>query len=165
MDEGFTFDPPTMDTDTNYGFIPPNQEAAWMLHLIKVKIENTNLPDDVKKTILTDMEPYINNASMTNITQGQVREFLGGYKEIWMKYYIFINKKKYKQELTYLETRIREILIQNLNKSIQGWQGNHVFERKSTSTYDVKQHNISETTPVGRIRGILGRKKQQETNE
>ena len=164
MSEGddFLFKPPEYKAQ-GYGtgsFMPPNAHAAWMLQLIKIKLDRTNLPDEIKQDLLLDMAPYLDNASMTKITKGQVREFLGGYNELWLRYRIFKCKKKYAPQLNYVMAYIRELLVMNLNKSVEGWQGDHVFEQKTT--YDVRQtrKDISE-----RLKGLFGKKKNEEITE
>jgi len=153
--------PDFTDDGGSYPFVPTSQDAAMILELIRVRIKDTKLPTDIQTRILHDMEGYINNMSMTNITQGQVNEFLGGYKEIWMKYRIFEFRKKYWKELNTLETRIREIFIQNCNKSINGLLIDRVFIRKHD--YDVKQSNKSVVQPSRA--GFFGRRKKQEQVE
>ena len=151
----FLFKPPKYDGNTA-GFMPPNAHAAWILQLIKIKLDNTNLPEEIKQDLLLDMTPYLDNASMTKITKGQVREFLGGFNELWLRYRVFKCKKKYAPQLNYVMAYVRELLVMNLNKSVEGWQGDHVFEQKTT--YDVKQTRKDLTE---RLKGILGRKKER----
>jgi len=158
-DEDFVFKPPRYQGGQG-GFMPPNAHAAWMLQLIKLKLDSTSLPEDIKNDILLDMGPYLDNASMTKITRGQVREFLGGFNELWLRYRIFKVKKKYAPQLNYVMAYLRELLIMNLNKSVEGWQGDHVFEQKTT--YDIKQtrKDIAE-----KMKGILGGGRKQKTEE
>jgi len=155
-DKNFMFKPPDYGRQSA-GFFPPDAHAAWILQLIKIKLDNTNLPDEIKKDLLLDMTPYLDNASMTKISKGQVREFLGGYNELWLRYRVFKCRKKYVKELNYVMAYVRELLVMNLNKSVEGWQGDHVFEQKTS--YDVKQTRKDITE---RIKGILGRKKNKE---
>ena len=126
-----------LDRVASQEFIPRNAEAAWMLQLIKINLEKTSLPDDIKQSFLNDITPYITNASMTKLTRGEVKLFLGEFEELWMKYKIFVFRKKFTKELSYVKTLIRGFLMQNYNKSIDGWQGDHVFERKME--YKIKQ--------------------------
>jgi len=158
-EDDFTFQPPNYGEGQS-GFMPPNAHAAWMLQLIKLKLENTNLPDEIKKDLLADMVPYLDNSSMTKLTKGQVSEFLNGYQELWLRYRIYKCRKKYTPQLNYVMAYIRELLIMNLNKSVEGWQGDHVFESKAT--YDVKQtrKDVSE-----KLRRFLGGRKKDDKQE
>ena len=140
------------------GHFPPNAEAAWMLQLIQINLDKLSLPDDIKKSFIQDITPYIVNASMTKMTRGEVKLFLGEFEELWMKYKIFIFRKKFVKELNYIKTLIRGFLMQNYNKSIDGWQGDHVFERKSE--YRVR-HNIRQDFGE-RIKGVFHRKGREE---
>lgn len=119
------------------GVYPINAEAAWMLQLIQVNLDKTKLPDEIKNRIVSDMTPLITNASMTKMTRGEVRLFLGMFEEQWMKYKIYVFRKKFARELAYAKTLLMTLFMQNYNKSIEGWQGDHVFERKID--YKIKQ--------------------------
>jgi len=144
---------------------PPNAEAAWMLQLIQLKLDQTSLPQDIKDNFLIDMVPYVNNASMTNISRGQVKEMLGGFNELWLKIKIYKYPKKFVKELSYVMTYIRELLVQNLNKSIGGWQGDHVFERKSKTTYSIHQSQEDGSERMRRWFDMRGRRKRGSSGE
>ena len=140
------------------GFFPPSAEAAWMLQLIKINLEKTSLPEDIKTSFLNDITPYITKARMTKMSRGEVRLFLGEFEELWMKYKIFMFRKKFTKELSYVKTLIRGFLMQNYNKSIDGWQGDHVFERKTE--YKIKQ---SQRQDFGeKLKGVFHRKEKIE---
>lgn len=149
-EDDFVFKPPRYEGGQG-GFMPPNAHAAWMLKLIKL-----DLPEEIKEELRIDMVSYLDNASMTKITKGQVREFIGGFDELWLRYRTFKVRKKYAPELNYFMGYLKEQFILNLNKSVMGWQGDHVFEQKTT--YDIKQtrKDIAE-----RLKGILGGKKER----
>jgi len=148
--EDFVFKPPRYEGGQG-GFMPPNAHAAWMLKLIKL-----DLPEEIKQELKVDMASYLDNASMTKITKGQVREFIGGFDEIWLRYRTFKVRKKYVPELNYFMGYLKEQFILNLNKSVLGWQGDHVFESKTT--YDIKQ---TRKDIADKIKGLLGGKKEK----
>jgi len=131
-------------------------DAAWILQLIKLKLDNTSLPQEIKDNLIVDMVPYIEIASMTKIRRSQVREFIGGFRELWTRYRVFKVRKKYVPELNYVMAYLRELFILNLNKSIDGWQGDHVFERKTS--YNVQQTHKDLTE---RVQSFLGGKKNK----
>jgi hypothetical protein len=163
MDD-FEFQQPTNVPQSGYGGGFYNSaEAAWILELIKIKLDTTSLPDELKKNLIIDMIPLIENASMTKITRGQVKEFLNGYRELTKRFIIFKVKKKYVPEINYVFAYLRELLLLCLNKSINGWQGDHVFERKTT--YDVKQTQQTVTDKVNSWFGNKRQKKQVVTEE
>lgn len=160
-EDDYEFTPPDLSgIQTERDLFPPSAEAAYILQLIRLKLDTTSLPDEIKKNLIMDMLPYINNASMTKITRGQVKEFFGGYKELWARYRIFKVKKKYVPELNYVMAYLRELLIMNLNKSVEGWQGDHVFEKKSS--YDIKQSREDLTE---KVRGFFGGRKKVKKRE
>jgi len=159
-EDDYTFKPPSYSAQSS-SFMPPNAHAAWMLQLIKLKLDATSLPEEIKNDLIVDMIPYLDNASMTSISKGQVREFIGGFNELWLRYRIFKCKKKYAPQLNYVMAYLRELLILNLNKSVLGWQGNHVFEQHTT-------YNVSQTRKdlTEKIKGLLGsRRKKTEITE
>jgi len=162
-DNDFAIPPPDIESirqTQTQSFFPPNAETAWMLRLIEMNLDDTSLPDDIKKSMAKDMSLYITNAGMTSITPGQVMEFINGFKEVWFRYVIFKIKKKFRPELYYAFGYIREQLILNLNKSVYGWQGDHVYERKTT--YDVKQV----TKDLGdKVKGLFRRKPKATEEE
>jgi len=133
-DDGFVIPPP--DFSTGDYQTPYDHRAAMTLKLIKNKLDSTLLPDDIKKTIYNDMGELVNNSSMTNITRGQIKEFLGDYDLIWMFYTTFINRI-YRKELNYIREVIRTIFKQNLNKSKDGFYPSLVFEQRYH--YDISQ--------------------------
>jgi len=155
---GYNNPPPSMMGYSDNSYFPMNADAAWILQLIQLKIGKANLPDSIKTKLIDDVTPYIVNASMTKVTRGEVKLFLGEYEELWMKFNIFIHRERYRKELSYLKTYIRGLLMQNYNKSIDGWQGDHVFERKSTERISQEYEDKSD-----RMRSrFLGRKKKDE---
>jgi len=139
-------------------FMPPTADIAWMLKLIETKLDDTSLPEDIKKLMSKDMSIYITTAGMTHIKKGQVLEFINGFKEVWYRFVIFKIKKKYRPELYYAFGLLRELLIMNLNKSVDGWQGDHVYERRSRT--DIVQRR--KDTP-DRVKGFFFKRKIKTT--
>jgi hypothetical protein len=160
-DNDFINAPPDFERSTqsdSQGFFPPNAEAAWLLKLIETKLDDTSLPDDIKKSMAKDMSIYITTAGMTHISKGQVMEFVNGFKEVWYRYVIFKIKKKYRPELYYAFGYLRELLILNLNKSVNGWQGDHVYEKRTTYDITQKRKDVSD-----KVRGFFFKKKVKTT--
>jgi len=137
MADGFTFTPPGKQQGHNRYDLPISAEAAWILQLIEVKLDKAEVNDDLKREFIADISPYIVNASMTQVSRGEVMLFLNDFEELWMEFKIFKYRKKNNPHLNYVHSLVRGYLMQNYNKSIEGWQGNHVFEKKHT--YDVRQ--------------------------
>lgn len=160
MTDSYNIQPPDLDemdkaADDSRGSYPLSGDAAWMLQLIQINLDRTDIPSDIKKSFINDITPYITNASMTKMTRGEVRLFLGEFEELWMKYKIFVFRKKFTKELSYVKTLIRGFLMQNYNKSIEGWQGDHVFERKID--YKIKQ--TQQVQDFGeKVKGIFHKK-------
>jgi len=130
-----------MQSDDGYGYsnipVPPTAEAAWLLELIQVRLDSAGISKKFKMELLMLMAPYLNLSGMSNISRGQVIEFIMGYDKIWTKYRIYMNPDKFDADLIFLKDWIKEMFVLMLNKSIEGWQGNNLFIRRST--YDIKQ--------------------------
>jgi hypothetical protein len=137
MDEDFSFVPPG-DSSNDRGFnIPISAEAAWILELIDIKLNKANISEDIKNEFISDISPYVVNASMTQMSRSEVLLFLNIFEELWLDFIIFKCQKRTSPHLDYVHTLIKGYLMQQYNKSIEGWQGNHVFEKKHS--YDVRQ--------------------------
>lgn len=137
MGNVFNFRPPDEQNQREQGSLPINAEAAWILQLIDIKLDKAEVSDELRKEFINDISPYIVNASMTQMTRGEVMLFLNMFEELWMEFRIYKYRKKNNPHLNYVKTLVVGYLMQNYNKSIGGWQGDHVFEKKQT--YDVKQ--------------------------
>lgn len=155
MDED-DFDIPAPDFTQGDYHTPYDQRAAMTLKLIKNKLDSSLLPDDVKKTIYNDMGELVNNSSMTNITIGQIQEFLGDFDYIWMTYETFINRA-YRKELNYIKSLIRTMFKQNLNKSKEGFYSSLVFEQRYR--YDIKQQR---ETGEEKVKKWFGKNKKKD---
>ena len=166
MNGNYNIQPPDLDdmnkVDEAHGSYPLSGDSAWMLQLIQINLDRTDIPDEIKKSFINDITPYITNASMTKMTRGEVRLFLGEFEELWMKYKIFVFRKKFTKELSYVKTLIRGFLMQNYNKSIDGWQGDHVFERKID--YKIKQ--TQQVEDLGeKVKGFFHKKSKNVERE
>jgi hypothetical protein len=160
MEDDFINAPPDFEHSirTDSGFFPPNAESAWMLKLIETKLDNTSLPEDLKKSMANDMSLYITTAGMTHITKNQIIEFLCGFEEVWNRYVIFNIQRKYRPELYYAFGFLKELFVLNLNKSIEGWQGDRVFERRTTYDITQKRKDISD-----KVKGFFFKRKVKTT--
>lgn len=159
MDDDFSFIPP--DERSYVDSLPVSAEAAWILQLIDINLNKADISDNIRKEFIDDISPYIVNASLTQVRRGEVKLFLGIFEELWMKFKIFKFRKKNSPHLSYVKTLIEGYLMQNYNKSIDGWQGNHIFEKKQT--YDVRQTNSS--VDSGNDRRWLKSKKNKGSKE
>ena len=155
---GFSFRPPG-ENSNQYGNLPIGAEAAWILQLIEIKLDKAKVNDDIKNEFIQDITPYIVNASMTQVTRGEVMLFLMEFEELWMEFKIFKYRKKNNPHLNYVHSLVRGYLMQNYNKSIEGWQGNHVFEKKHTYDVRQKQEQVDNQDSGGWFRN---RKKKKE---
>jgi len=161
MSYEYMSDPPEFQSHVEgQDFFPPSVDVAWILKLIETRLDDTSLPEDIKKSMAKDMSIYITNAGLTHIRKGQVLEFVNGFKEVWYRYIIFKVKKKYRPELYYAFGLLRELLIMNLNKSVDGWQGDHVYERRTRT--DIIQRRKD---TASRVRGFFFRRKRLKTTE
>jgi hypothetical protein len=152
VDDEFMIDPNSFDDDgQQFVGVPPNAGAAWILELIRIRLDQTSIEDEFKKELLDYMTPYLNLAGFTNISRGQVIEFWMGYQKIWTKYRIFMNPDKFDSKLIFLKDWILEMFMMMLNKSIDATQLKAVFEPRHI--YDVKQRRETASEKVGRFFG------------
>lgn len=153
MEDNRPFDPSDYENDLGIINVPPDANAAMILELIQIRLDEASISENFKKELITFMKPYLNVAAMTNISRGQVMEFILGYQKLWTKYRIYVHKNRFDANLNYLKDWILELFVMQLNRSIEGWQGDRVFEKRSV--YDVKQRH---ETSSDRVRGIFKRK-------
>lgn len=171
----FTITPPDfpggISSRSEGGFIPQTYEAAWILEIVKTKLElkeqvqgildSVDLPENLKQTVFKNISIYVDNASLTNISSNQVIEFILGFEVMWSGLCIYVVKTKmYRGLLNFIHDQIKEIFIMNLNKSIEGWMGNHIFEKKST--YDIRQ---SKKDPVDKVGWWMRKRKPEQIQE
>ena len=149
----FTVPPPDFSEEQYGHLLPPNPEAAWIMQLIQVRLEDTKLPEGLKKRIISDMEILINTIGMTNLVQGQVNEFRYGFLKIWRLIKVLYFRRKYKTDFNYLEAIFEELFTAKANGSIFGWQGNNIFQKTSTMSYEMKNKGQEEK------KGFLGRRR------
>ena len=151
-DDDFMVDPSSFDNNDNQLIsVPPTAQAAWVLELIRVRLDQSNIDDKFKQQLFDLMTPYLNLAGFTNISRGQVIEFWMGYQKIWTKYRIYMNADKFDKELIFLKDWVLEMFMMMLNKSIDATQLKAVFEQKHI--YDVKQKRENSSDRVGRFFG------------
>lgn len=160
--QNFAFDPPEMN-DQQIGRFPGSGHEAWMLQLIKTKLNDLDIEDEFKKQFLNEIVHIIDGAGMTQVRRGEVRLFLGKWEELWMKFKIFKCKRKHYKQINYIKTFIENLLLQNYNRSIDGWQGDHVFEQKTS--YNVKQTQDMQPTQSLSWREKRKLKKQQKQQD
>ncbi len=157
MDDFQIEQPTEMQQNTVGGGFYGGPDAAWILQLIKLNLDKANLPKEIKEEFINYMIPYIENASMTKIRRGQVREFIGGFRELCVRFRVFKVRKKYVPSYNFFMAYMREILITNLNKSIDGWQGDHVFERKTSYNVSNTQKDLTD-----KVQTFLGGRKNKK---
>jgi len=160
QDNNFAFQPP--EYEQNGQMIPASRHEAWILQLIQTRFERLDVDDDFKKQFLQEVAIIINGASMTQVRRGEVNLFLGEWEELWMKFRIFKCKRKHYRVLNYMKTFVENKLLQAYNCSIDGWQGDHVFEQKTS--YDVKQttHDLSQPNVSWRQKRKMDKKMKKE---
>jgi hypothetical protein len=122
--------------------IPMNANAAWILQLIKLKLKETDMHINIREALIPYITEMFVNASMTQVSRGEVMVFLNLFSESWISFKVYklpyvACPKREKHTIDFHLSTLQNFLCQQYNKSIDGWQGNHVFEKKQT--YDVRQ--------------------------
>jgi len=138
--DDFAFQPPEyQNQNMGRANFPHSGHEAWMLQLIQTRLNDLDVDDKFKKQFVNEISYIIDGAGMTHLRRGEVQLFLGIFEELWMKFMIFKCERKHYKALNYMKTFILNLLLQKYNCSIDGWQGDHVWEQKTT-------YNVSQTS-------------------
>jgi len=126
--------PPVGEEGTAPGIydMPPGLDASWVLQLVEIK----ELPEEIKLPLI---KLILNTAAKTNIQRPEIPMHLLQYDLIWQEYKIFVNSGKLDPELKVIYEMIRHELELQLNRSVEGWQGELLF----TKRYDIQQSRRS----------------------
>jgi len=160
VDEGFANEPPEWGEETRYISTDPNN--AWKQKLIEIHhyVDKTNIPQALKDQIKLCVDQILTNAGMTNITKGQILEFLQDWDNK-MHVLKVMNPEIDGPEFQDFKRSIRLELKLQLNKSKEGWQGDHAFETHIKQ--DLKQRHETTVQKVGRFFGRRKRKVIEES--
>jgi len=160
-EDEFTIPPPEFEEKREETLqLPMNEQSAIVAKMIEAKITSTQLPDELKHRLISDMNVLVYNAATTNVTLGHIRLFLYKFEKLWMKSYIFVYGKKHRKTLVYLKDTIRTLYEQNLLKSYDFGMAKLIFEDRKR--YDVTQRNI----PVAeKMKGFFKKKPIEEKGD
>lgn len=160
-DEEFNIPPPDMEEMGSYGYIPRNIDVAWKQKLIEIhhNVDKTDLPDHLKQQIHSYIDQILTNAGMTYISAGQVLEFLLDWDNK-MHVMKIMNPNIDTPSFQDFKRSIRMELKLQLNKSKEGWQGNHAFETQVKHDIKQRQETISE-----KMGGWIGKRKKKVVEE
>lgn len=136
-----------------------DSQVAYIRYLVEIKLKRLNIPDNIKEQIKDDFTIYLTQAGLTNIKREQITEFLLGYEDVFNKLMSRLSFK-YKAELIYTRSILREILMLQLNKSIDGWQGTSILRKDVKYTVSQRLSRLGE-----RARRFFSRKKEEEELE
>ena len=144
--------------------VSSDAEVAWKQNLVTVHhvIEEANLPEKLKRNIKFNIDQILTSAGMTFITLGQIFEILKDWDNK-MHVMKIMNPEIDTADFQDFKRSIRMELKLQLNKSREGWQGNHAFETRVK--YDVRQTQESFSERLGRFFGRGKRKKVIEESE
>lgn len=109
---------------------PQTIDAAWTQYILEF-----DLPKDLKSLLLSYVKNLVNLAAKSNIKRREIPMHLLEYDQIWQRYRIFMHSGKFEQKLYVVKEIIRHALELQLNRSVDGWQGNLMFKRY----YEIKQ--------------------------
>lgn len=139
--DDYSVPPPSYDFDGDGGYVPGNIDIAWKQKLIEIRhrLGKTNLDEFMVNEILSFIDNILTSAGMTNITQGQINMFLRKWDKKVHKMKIFFPGVKKNPEFYNAMENIRLELEMQLNKSRDGWQGDHAYETHTRTRYEVRQ--------------------------
>lgn len=162
MENDFTIPPPDTDETSGYHqYIPNNMDLAWKQKLIEIRhnVEKTTLPVHLKEQIKSYIDGILTNSGMTNISSGQILEFLLDWDNK-MHVMKIMHPDIDTPEFQDFKRSIRMELKLQLNKSKLGWQGNHAFETHVKQDLRQRHENFTE-----RIGGWIGKRKRKMVEE
>jgi len=150
-DDGFMIPPPEEDKP-GLAYEPPTTiDAAWTKYIIEF-----NLPKELQDLLIQYTKPIVDLAAKSNILRREIPMHLLQYDLIWQRYRIFMHKGKFDPKLYVYKELIRHALELQLNRSVEGWQGELLFTRK----FDVTQRRSARR--AGRLTGFFKRKEEEE---
>jgi len=76
------------------------------------------------------MKPLVDLAAKTNILRPEITLHLMEYDLIWERYKIFQCSGKFKPEMNVVKELIRHAFELQLNRSVEGWQGDLLFTQR-----------------------------------
>lgn len=110
---------------------PSSFDEAWIKYIIEF-----HLPKDLEKLLILYMKPLIDLAAKSNLKRAEIPMHLLAYDIIWDEYRIYERKGRYDSRLMVCQEIIRHAFELQLNRSVEGWQGNLIFTRK----FDIQHH-------------------------
>ena len=106
-------------------------EAAWHKYILEF-----NLPKELEELLIKYTKPIVDLAAKTNILRREIPMHLLQYDLIWQRYRIFMHKGKFEPKYYVYKEIIRHALELQLNRSVDGWQGELLF----TKRLDILEH-------------------------
>lgn len=158
------FEYPPINENGYQNFSSSNPEVAWKQKLVEIHhlIEKVDLPEKLKNQIRFNIDQILTNAGMTYISSGQILEFLLDWDNK-MHVMKIMNPDIDTPEFHDFKRSIRMELKLQLNKSKEGWQGNHAFETHVKQ--DIRQRHENTVEKLGRWFGRGKKRKMVETTE
>ena len=129
---------------------PGDLWSAWTQYIMEF-----DLPSDLQNMLLKFLKPLIDLAARSNIKRNEIPIYLLQYDKIWRKYKVYISSGKMDKKLFVYKDIIETALELQLNRSVEGWQGNLLF----TQRYEVHQTE-KQPTMVSKLGRFFKRKKE-----
>ncbi|RLF35427.1 MAG: hypothetical protein DRN08_03050 [Thermoplasmata archaeon] len=156
MREGFNIPPPEMQQqgqdmyyDNVYGY-----ETAWIRYIMEFR-----LPKELEDMLIKYTTPLVDLAAKSNIRRVEIPMHLLQYDIIWKKYRTHMHKGRWDPKLYVYKDIIRHAFELNLNRSVDGWQGELLF----TKRYDIIERRREKKQNL--LSRLFGKKQQQQYEE
>ena len=152
---------------------PANEDIAWKLQYSKIpfesksfaylkkKLKSLDIPEEKITDLIAELDIIINNASKLKIERELVNWFIEEFEVLWDNFCIYsLKNHRWIDELNHVRRYALTVLMQELFKSIEGWQGDNLLRYKveQSHVYDISQKAIAEET---KKRGFFRRKEPQ----
>jgi len=144
-------------------YISSSADVAWKQNLVEIhhEIEESNLPEKLQKSIKFNIDQILTSAGMTYISMGQIFEILKDWDNK-MHVMKVMNPDIDTADFQDFKRSIRIELKLQLNKSREGWQGDHAFETRVK--HDITQTQETIFQKMGRFFG-RGKEKHRRVIE
>jgi hypothetical protein len=111
---------------------------------LKRKLASLNIPPELIIDLIDELSILVNNASKMKLDRAEIGWFLDEFDKVWHNYCIYtLNNSRWISELNHMRAYAELVFLQELHKSIEGWQGDNLLHAISEQRqkYDVKQEN------------------------
>jgi len=151
----------------SFHYNPMSEDTAWKLQYSRIDFENKSfnylkqklyaleIPEEKIQDLIDELTIIVNNAGKMKLDRGEIGWFLDEFDTLWDNFCIYqLKNSRWIDELNHVRAFAEYVLLQELHKSIDGWQGDNMLRTKveQTQRYDVRQENYQTSEKRGWFR-------------